>query len=31
MGKNRFPYGFVFAEIIALKVAKIGFSGVNEV
>jgi hypothetical protein len=29
-GPNRFAYGFVFAEIIASKVAKISFSGVND-
>jgi hypothetical protein len=28
--KNRFTFGFVFAESIASKVAKIGFSGVND-
>jgi hypothetical protein len=26
----RFAYGFVFAEKIASKVVKIGFSGVND-
>jgi hypothetical protein len=27
---DRFAYGFVFAEIIASKVVKIGFSGFND-
>jgi hypothetical protein len=30
MGQIRFAFGFVFDEIIALKVVEIGFSGVND-